>query len=213
MALILKVNMPRKVDYRPISLCNVIYRIIVKTIANRLKLFLNQVIFPNQNAFVPNRLITDNIIIGYECLHKIRLNKGKKQGLVALKLDITKAYDMVEWNFLKCTLEKMRFSLKFVELIMRCITTPSFSVLINGVAKGLIKPQRGLRQGCPLPAYLFLICAEVFTNLLTQAESQKQIHGIKFSKDLSITHLLFADDSLIFTKATKEDSLCLKRNL
>lgn len=105
----------------------------------------------------------------------------------------------------------MGFSLKFVELIMRCITIPLFSVLINRVARGLIKAQRGLRQGCPLSAYLFLIYAEVFTNLLPQAESQKQIHGIKFSKDMSITHLLFADDSLIFIKATKEDSLCLKK--
>lgn len=96
-ALISKVNMPRKVvDYRPINPCNVIYRIIAKTIANKLKLFLNQVISPNQSAFVPNRLITDNIIIGYKCLHKIRLSKGKKQGLVVLKLDISKTYDRVE---------------------------------------------------------------------------------------------------------------------
>lgn len=94
---------------------------------------------------------------------------------------------------------------------MQCITTSSFSVLINEVAKGLIQPQRGLRQGCPLSPYLFILCAETFTNLLQQAESQQLIHGIKFSNELSITHLLFADDSLIFTRATREDCTNLKK--
>ena len=210
-ALILKVKKLRKVtEYKPISLCNVIYRIVTKTIANRLKQILQLIIAPTQSAFVSNRLITDNIIIGYECLHKIRSNKSKKGGLVALKLDISKAYDMVEWKFLESTLRKLGFSEKWVDLIMRCITTSSFCVLINGVAKGLIHPQRGLRQGCLMSPYLFILCVEVFSNLLLQAESQQSIHGLKFSKDLSITHLLFADDSLIFTKATTEDCTNLK---
>lgn len=210
-ALIPKVEKPRKVvDFRPISLCNVIYRIIAKTIASRLKLILDNVISPTQSAFVPNRLITHNIIISYECFHNIRLSKGKKHGLVALKLDISKAYDRVEWNFLKCTIEKLGFSSKFVDLIMRCISTPFFSVLINGVAKGLILPQRGLRQGCPLSPYLFILCAEAFTNLLRQAKLHQHIHGLKLSKELSITHLLFTDDSLIFTRAIREDCTNLK---
>ncbi|KAH9717651.1 reverse transcriptase domain-containing protein [Citrus sinensis] len=91
-ALIPKVHKPRKVtEFRPISLCNVIYRLIAKTIANRMKPILAQIISPNQSAFIPNRLITDNIIIGYECLHKIRHSKGKRNGLVALNLVFTKA--------------------------------------------------------------------------------------------------------------------------
>lgn len=84
------------------------------------------------------------------------------------------------------------------------------SVLINRVAKGLIKPQRGLKQGCPLSLYLFILCAEAFTNLFRQFELHKHIHGIKFSNELFITHLLFADDSLIFVRVTKEDCLSLK---
>lgn len=104
-ALIPKVNKPRKVtEYRPISLCNVIYRIIAKTMANKLKQILNDFIFPTQCAFVPNRLITNNIIIGYECLNKIRQSRSNRKGLVALKLDISKAYDRVEWSFVKHTM-------------------------------------------------------------------------------------------------------------
>ena len=106
--LILKVKKPRKVnEFRPISLCNVIYRIIAKVMANRLKKNLNDIISPTQSAFVLNRLISDNIIIGYECLNKIRLSRSKRQGLVALKLDISKAYDRVELDFVKSAMQKL----------------------------------------------------------------------------------------------------------
>lgn len=140
-ALIPKVAKPRKVtDFRLISLCNVIYRIVTKTIANKLKPILAQIISPTQNAFIPHRLITDNIIIGYECLHKIKHCKGKKNDKVALKLDISKAYDRVEWGFLKEIMRRMGFPGRWIELIMQCITTTSFSELINGTYKSLIQP-------------------------------------------------------------------------
>ena len=139
---------------------------------------------------------TDNIIIGYECLHKIRHCEGKKNGLVALKLDNSKAYDRVEWLFLKQVMIKLGFAEPWVNLIMRCITTSSFSIIINGTAKGIIHPQRELRQGCPLSPYLFLMCAEVFSNMLQMAEEKSVIHGLKFSKDITISHLLLPTTAL-----------------
>ncbi|KAH9656688.1 reverse transcriptase domain-containing protein [Citrus sinensis] len=197
-ALIPKIGKPRKVtDFRPISLCNVSYRIVAKTVANRFKQVLHKIISPSQSGFIPNRLITDNIIVGYECLHKIRHCKSKRNGLIALKLDVSKAYDRLEWNFLEQTLEKLGFSQQWISLIMRCISSVSFSVLINSAVKGLIKPQRGLRQGCPLSPYLFITCAEAFSSLLQQAEQQQLIHGLSFGSNLKISHLLFADDSLL----------------
>ena len=166
-ALIPKVAKPRKVtEYRPISLCNVVYRIFAKVIANRLKQVLHQIISPYQSAFVPNRIITDNIVIGYECLHKIRHSKRRKNGLVSLKLDISKAYDRVKWGFLEHIMRRLGFTEKWVHLVMNCITTTSLSILINGTATNLIHPQMGLRQGCPLSPYLFILCAEAFSNLL-----------------------------------------------
>lgn len=145
-ALIPKIAKPGRVsDYRPISLCNVIYKVVVKAIANRMKLILSQIISPMQSAFIPNRLITDNVIIGYECLYKIRHCKGKRNDLVALKLDISKAYDRLEWSFLNQTLLRLGFSANWVDLIMRCVSITSLSVIINGVPKGMIQPERGLR--------------------------------------------------------------------
>lgn len=100
-ALIPKVLKPRKVsEFRPISSCNVVYRIITKVISNRLKPILAYIISPTHSVFILNRLITDNIIISYECLQKIRYCK-RKNGQVALKLDINNAYDKIEWAFLK----------------------------------------------------------------------------------------------------------------
>lgn len=88
---------------------------VTKSITNRLKQILNAVISPNQSAFIPNRLITDNIIIGYECLHKIRSSKGKKNRLVTLKLDISKAYDRVEWSFVEHAMYKLGFSRSWID--------------------------------------------------------------------------------------------------
>lgn len=145
-ALIHKVEKPRKVtEFRPISMCNVIYRTIAKTIVNQLKTILHDVIDLSQSAFIPNRLITDNIIVGYECLHKIRYSKGKKKWQVALKLDISEAYYRVKWDFLNQIIIRLGFEDKWVKLIMNWITTSSFSVIINRTPKDMITPQRGLR--------------------------------------------------------------------
>lgn len=141
---------------------------------------------------------------------KIRHSKGKKNGVIVLKLDISKAYDRVEWAFLEQTMNKLGFDEKWIRLVMDCITTVSFSVIINRTPTGMIIPQRGLRQGCPLSPYLFLICAEAFSNMLIQAERNKQIRGLKFGHHISISHLLFTDDSLIFSRASLKDCQHLK---
>lgn len=139
--LIPKVPNPERIsDFRPISLCNVIYKIISKTIANRLKPILNSIISETQSAFIAGRLITDNILIAFESLHHMKTTCTGKKGFMAMKLDMSKAYDRVEWVFLEKILLKMGFSSAWVGLIMECIITVSFSIHVNGEPKGMIVP-------------------------------------------------------------------------
>ena len=129
-----------------------------------------------------------------------------KIGQVAIKLDMSKVYDRVEWDYLKRVMEKMGFHAKWVQLIMACITTAHFSVIVNGNPTGYILPSRGLRQGDPLSPYLFLFCAEGLTALLRKAEAEGIIREVATSRGGPyISHLLFADDSLLFCRASVEE--------
>ena len=190
-------------DYRPISLSNVVSRIISKVIVNRLKLILPIVISDSQSAFVPNRLITDNTTVAYEILHRMRNRRRGKVGQMAVKLDISKAYDRVEWSFLQGIMQKLGFDPRWVKLAMEMVTTASYSVFINGEPKGWITQSRGIRQGDPLSPYLFLLCAKGLTVLLNKAVKNGVVNGIMSCQNgVCISHLLFADDSLLFCKAT-----------
>ena len=198
-ALIPKVKNPKKVtELRPISLYNVIYKLISKVLANRLKVFLPEIISPTQSAFVPGRLISDNILIAYELTHHILNRKKGEKGFAAIKLDMSKAYDRVEWSFLGQMMEKLGFCQRWIQLIMKCVSTVSYRIKVNGALSESFEPERGLRQGDPLSPYLFLLCAEGFSALLAKAEEDGLISGVKICRNApSISHLLFADDSLI----------------
>ena len=175
-ALIPKVANPDSLgQFRPISLCNVLYKLVSKVLANRLKKVLPQIISDNQSTFVQGRLITDNVLLAFEALHYM---KNKRKGgvtHVATKLYMSKAYDRVEWPYLKAVLLKLGFDDSWVDLIMECVSTTSFSIVLNGSPKGHIIPSRGLRQGDPLSPFLFLICAEGLTSLIRRTESQRLI--------------------------------------
>nr|GEX42583.1 hypothetical protein [Tanacetum cinerariifolium] len=144
-ALVPKVKSPTRInDYRPISCCNVLFKCITKIISNRIKECLKVFISPNQSAFVPDKRIYDNILLTQELMHNYHLDRGSPR--CAFKVDIQKAYDTVDWVFLKQVLLAFGFHEKMVSWIMECVTTTTFSVSINGSLHGYFKGERGLRQ-------------------------------------------------------------------
>jgi hypothetical protein len=131
--LIPKVPSPTRVTkYKPISLCNVLYKLIAKVLANRLKKVLPYVIFPEQSAFIPGRLITDNILVSFETLHTIDTQLKGKEGFTALKVDMSKAYNRLELDFQEAVLSKLGFAARWIHLMMSCVWMVSYSILING---------------------------------------------------------------------------------
>ena len=177
--LIPKVKSPQKItEFRPISLCNVSYKIISKVLANRLKKILANVVNESQGAFVLGRQITDNVLVAFETMHCINGKRKGKEALMALKLDMSKAYDKVEWRYLEVIMLKLGFSERWISLVLMCISTVSYSVLINGEARGSIVPSRGLRQGDPISPYLFLLCGEGLSAMLRKEEELGNIRDI-----------------------------------
>jgi hypothetical protein len=177
----------------------VIYKLVAKVLANRLKHVLNKCISANQSAFVPGRSILDNAMAAIEVVHFMKSKTRGKLGEVALKLDISKAYDRIDWEYLRGIMCKMGFSTQWISWIMMCVETVDYSVIVNGNIVGPIIPGRGLRQGDPLSPYLFIICAEGLSALIRQAEARGDIHGTKICRNAPIiSHLLFADDCFLF---------------
>ena len=206
LALIPKVDNPSCANhFRPISLCSTIYKIISKVLTRRLKGVLGKIIHPLQGAFVPERLIQDNILLAHEIFHSFR-RKGGKSGWIAIKLDMEKAHDRLEWPFVLTMLEKLGFCPRWISWVKECISTPSFSVLVNGVPGSSFRPSRGIRQGDPLSPYLFILCAELLARQFAEACCHRdKLIGVPIGHSgMRIPFLTFADDTMIFAKASNE---------
>ena len=191
-----------------------IYKIISKALANRLKRVLPDIISEEQTAFVPGRIITDNVLVAYECLHFMRSNRSRSNAYCALKLDMMKAYDRVEWNYLEAIMLKLGFKNCFVDKIMKCVKSVYFSVLFNGERLQEFKPTQRIRQGDPNSPYLFLLCAESLSCILKGEGADQHVHGIQVSRTAPmINHLLFADDCLLFFKADASNAYAVHESL
>ncbi|GKB33065.1 RNA-directed DNA polymerase, eukaryota, reverse transcriptase zinc-binding domain protein [Tanacetum coccineum] len=175
--LIPKTQTPNKVtDFMPIACCNVLYKCISKIITNRIKPVLGTLVSSNQSAFIPVRNIQDNIMVTQEIMKGYNRKGGPKRG--AIKIDLQKAYDIINWKFLKCTLKKFGFHEKMVHWIMECVSTAGFTLNVNGERIGYFKGGRGLRKGDPISPYLFTLIMEMFSLMLQRQieRDPKSIH-------------------------------------
>ncbi|KAL2921482.1 hypothetical protein RDABS01_012973 [Bienertia sinuspersici] len=213
--LIPKVERPETVnDFRPISLCNTVYKIIAKCMVGRLKRVLPNLVGENQNAFVPGRQITDNCLLANEMLHLLKTRKRGRNYLGILKVDLRKAYDRIRWDFLEKVLVSMNFPAVWVGWIMECVTTVKYAILVNGSPTKEFTPSAGLRQGDPISPYLFILCMEVLSKRMETLQGENLLKGIAVNRNRErISHLFFANDALFSFEASPESCSELRSTL
>ena len=197
-------------DYRPISLVGSVYKVIAKILSKRLRSVLPALVGETQSAFVEGRQILDGALIANETVQWMKI---KKKAGVLLKLDFQKAYDTIDWSALQMVLHEMGFGDKWRSWISQCVSTASISIIINGSPSKPFKMGRGLRQGDPLSPFRFVLMAEVLNKMLMKALALGQIKGLRVgAADVLISHLQFADDTLLFCEADVQQ-LCFIKNL
>ncbi|XP_074315285.1 uncharacterized protein LOC141651471 [Silene latifolia] len=209
--LIPKCDIPQNVSqFRPISCCNVIYKTISKLICNRLATILPSIISDNQGGFIKGRSIVENILI---CQDIVRCyNRKSVSPRFMLKVDLKKAYDSVNWEFMKQMLTFLNFPQKFIDLVMECITTASYSLVLNGEVFGHFKGAKGLRQGDPLSPLLFTIAMEYLSRVLNYTTSTMPFKFHPMCSKLQLSHLMFVDDLLLFCKGDVNSIMILLRS-
>ncbi|KAL6564968.1 hypothetical protein OROMI_016418 [Orobanche minor] len=201
-SLIPKNNNPQSwKDFRPISLCNSTYKIISKILSKRLATILPSFINSAQSGFIKGRNITDNILTAHEVTHDI----SQSMTNTIIKLDMEKAYDRINWNFIFQVMTRFVFSVAWVNFIKSCISNCWFSILVNGQSAGFFKSNRGIRQGDPLSPLIFAIAADYFSRSIDKMFDRNPTMFYKIKKNVKITHLAYADDILIFLNATKKE--------
>eukprot|EP00253_Pinus_taeda_P016587 PITA_16587 len=190
--------------FRPIALCNVLYKIISKVIANILKPILPGLISEEQSSYVEGRQILDNILLAQEMVHT--LQSRKVTGMM-MQLDLSKAYEKASWNYLEAILTAFRFASHWIRWIMALIKSTRFSILVNGTPANQFTPSRGLRQGDPLSPFLFVILMEGLSRLIRQAKEEGKIKGLQPLPSIpATTHQQFVDDTMLHGSPTVKEA-------
>ena len=180
---------------------------------NRMRPLLNRMVEPTKVAFVRDRGIIENVVLVQEMVN-FNETKGGKKGFLGIRLDFLKAYDKMEWSFLKAMLKAFGFNEKFINLVLQRLPTVNFTLLMNGGIASSFTPQRGLRQGDPIFHFLFILGCEVLMRLINRELSNGNLRGVKVASSTPpISKLCYADDVLLFCSARMDELIALTRCL
>ncbi|XP_075101661.1 uncharacterized protein LOC142177098 [Nicotiana tabacum] len=188
-------------DYKHIAYCSTIYKLIANVLTGRLKRVVDYLVGPTQSAFIEGRNILDNVIVAHE-LVKGYSHKGVSPRCM-VKVDIRKAYDSVNWGFLKMLLLEYGIPLKVVELIMTHVFTVSYSLFINGGLTPIFQAKKGLRKGDPMSPYLFVLAMEYLNMSLKQLRHNLDFNYHSRCASKELVHICFVDDLLMCCRADK----------
>lgn len=198
-------------DFHPISCCHVLYKCISKLICSRLRLVLGDIINQAQGVFVSNRSILHNVLL---CQDIVK-HYTRKQCLPSClpKIDLRKAYDTMDWLFIRDMLVALQFPYHFVKIIMACISHTSNALLINGSLMTAFQAKRGLRQGDPMLPLLFVIGMEYLSRVLISASKAKSFTFHPRCKLTKLSHLCFADELMLFCRVDRTLIMAMSRCL
>eukprot|EP00253_Pinus_taeda_P021717 PITA_21717 len=212
LTLIPKTNQADQAEgFRPIAVCNVIYKIVALVVAQRLKSILPSIISLEKTWFVEGRKILDGLVVAQEVIHTLK--KKKEKGML-IKLDLSKAYDRLSWKYLETILKAFGFCDRWVNWVLSMISTPNFSILLNGVPTTTFNATRGLRQGDPLSPFLFIIAAEGLGKYFKKELRERKIQGLRlWGNQTTVTHQQFVDDIMIYCKETLKEVKRIKKIL
>jgi hypothetical protein len=190
--------------FRPIALCNVIYKVITKVIATRLKPILPYLISNEQSGYVEGRQIMDSVILAHEVIHSLKTSRTP--GML-IKLDLSKAFDRASWKYIRAVLDSFGFAQDWINWIMNLTSSAFFSILVNGVPSKPFSPSRGIRQGDPLSPFLFILLAEGLGRYIKASVIEGSLKGLPLHNlQPAPSHSQFVDDTLLMNSPTAQEA-------
>jgi hypothetical protein len=190
--------------FRPITLCNVIYKVITKVIATRLKHILPYLISNEQSGYVEGRQIMDSVILAHEVTHSLK--SSRTPGML-IKLDLSKAFDRASWKYIRAVLNSFGFAHEWINWIMNLTSSAFFSILVNGVPSKPFSPSRGICQGDPLSPFLFILLAEGLGRYIKASVLEGSLKGLPLHNlQPAPSHSQFVDDTLLLNSPMAQEA-------